>query len=108
MEERAYQSLVRDVTWKQRQERERVPLSGTAREVGFGVHIITVMAACFLAFWALGMRLFRDPGMQFMLGAVGLLAGLVVETLLFSIKETRRTSSLPPARPAAPGTVKRD
>jgi hypothetical protein len=93
---------VRDITWKQRRERERVPLSGAIREVGFGVHIISIMAACFLAFWALGRRLFRDPGMQFMLGAVGLLAGLLVETLLWVIQSSRKPTTAGGSSPAPP------
>jgi hypothetical protein len=95
--ERAYQSLVQDVTRKQRAESERVPLSGTVREVGFGVHILTVMFACFLACFALGRRLFREPGMQVALGAVGMFAGLLVEISLYMIKETRRNSLLFPS-----------
>ena len=78
-----------------------MPLSGAVREVGFGVHIISIMAACFLAFWALGRRLFRDPGMQFMLGAVGLLTGLLVETLLWVIKSSRKPGGSSPTPPTA-------
>lgn len=74
------------MTRKQREESERVPLSGAVREVGFGVHVLTVMFACFMACLALGRRLFREPGLQVALGAVGMFGGLLVEILLYIIK----------------------
>jgi hypothetical protein len=85
--------MVRDVTRRQREEEERVPLSGTVKEVGFGVHVLTVMFACFLAFVALGRRLFRDPGMPMALGAIGMLAALLVETSLFLIRDSRKAEA---------------
>ena len=86
-EERAYQALVSDVTRLEKQELERVPVSGTMREVGFGVHVITVMATCFLAGLALGRRISDDLGVQCAVGAVGMLGVLLVETALFFIKD---------------------
>jgi hypothetical protein len=57
------------------------------REVGYGVHVLTLMGACFLAAWAVGCRLFADPGAQFAAGAVGMLLCLLVETALFVIRD---------------------
>ena len=91
-QEREYQSLVRDVTRAERAERERVPVSATLRDVGFGVHVITVMAACFLAALALGRRMFSEPGPQIVVGAIGMLIALLVETGLFVIQDSRAHS----------------
>jgi hypothetical protein len=75
-------------TPRQRSRRcPQVPLSGAVREVGFGVHVITVMGACFLAGLFVGKRLFSEPGAQFAVGAVGMLISLLVETALFVIRD---------------------
>ena len=84
--ESAYQALVSDVTRAEKAERERVPLSSTARDVGFGLHVVTLMAACFLGAYLVGRRLFSDTGHQLACGCVGLLLSLVVETLLVVIR----------------------
>lgn len=75
-----------DVTRAEKAERERVPLSSTARDVGFGLHVVTLMAACFLGAYLVGRRLFSDTGRQLACGCVGLLLSLVVETLLVVIR----------------------
>jgi divalent metal cation (Fe/Co/Zn/Cd) transporter len=64
-------------------------MSATMRDVGFGVHVITVMAACFLAALALGRRMFSEPGPQIVVGAIGMLIALLVETGLFVIQDSR-------------------
>jgi len=107
-EERAYQSLVRDVTRSERDERERVrdgrlaswsvqqltpppvqvPMSSAMHELGYGMHVITLMAACFLGGYAVGRRLFDNHGAQVITGALGMLACLLVETALFVIRDT--------------------
>lgn len=106
-EERAYQSLVRDVTRSERDERERVrdsrlaswsvqqltppaqvPMSSAMQELGYGMHVITLMAACFLGGYAVGRRLFDNHGAQVITGALGMLACLLVETALFVIRDT--------------------
>ena len=88
-QEREYQVLVRDITRAERAEQERVPVNATMREMGFGMHVITVMASCFLAALALGRRLFSEPGLQIVVGAIGMLIALLVETGLFVIQDTR-------------------
>ena len=64
-------------------------MSSAMRDVGFGVHIITVMAACFLAAFAVGRRMFSDVGAQVAVAAVGMLFSLLVETGLFVIRDAR-------------------
>ena len=81
--------LVQDITRAERAEQERVPVNATMREMGFGMHVITVMASCFLAALALGRRLFSEPGLQIVVGAIGMLIALLVETGLFVIQDTR-------------------
>ena len=88
-QEREYQVLVRDITRAERAEQERVPVNATLREMGFGMHVITVMASCFLAALALGRRLFSEPGLQVVVAAIGMLIALLVETGLFVIQDTR-------------------
>lgn len=91
-QEREYQVLVRDITRAERAEQERVPVNATMREVGFGMHVITVMASCFLAALALGRRLFSEPGLQIVVGAIGMLIALLVETGLFVIQDLRQNA----------------
>ena len=56
-EELQYQTLVTDVTLRETAERGRVPISGAMREVGYGVHVLSVMATCFRAFPPIWCRL---------------------------------------------------
>ena len=87
--EREYQALVQDVTRNEREERERVPVSSALREVGFGVHVLTVMAACFVASLIAGRRAFTEPAAQVLFAAAGMLVALLVETGLFVIRDSR-------------------
>jgi hypothetical protein len=68
------------------------------REVGFGMHVITVMASCFLAGLVLGRRLFSDRGAQFAVGAVCMLFSLLVETALFVIQDSSMHTAAEKAR----------
>lgn len=88
--EREYQALVQDVTRSEREERERVPVSSALREVGYGVHVLTVMAACFVASLIAGRRAFTEPAAQVLFAAAGMLVALLVETGLFIIRDGRQ------------------
>jgi len=88
--EREYQALVEDVTRREASERERVPLSSAVREVGYGVHVLTVMATCFTAALVAGRSLSSDPGVQCAVGALGMLLALLVETGLHLIRDSRK------------------
>ena len=68
-------------------------MSSSMREIGFGVHVLTVMGSCFLAGYALGRRIFSNPGAQVAVGALCMLASLLVETALFVIQDSRQQAS---------------
>ena len=88
-EELQYQTLVTDVTLRESAERGRVPISGAMREIGYGVHVLSVMATCFLVALIAGRSLSSDPGIQCAIGALGMLLSLGVETALFVIRAGR-------------------
>lgn len=85
--ERSYQALVADVTRAEAAERDRVPLAGAVRELGFVAHVVSVMGACFVAGYCVGRRMFpHQQGLQLAVAAVAMLCALLVETALFVLQ----------------------
>lgn len=59
------------------------------REVGYGMHVITVMFTCFLAGYVVGRRLSDDKTIQYGVGCLGMIAAMMVEAGLFMIRFPR-------------------
>ncbi|VFQ98872.1 unnamed protein product [Cuscuta campestris] len=87
-ERKAYEELVKDITPKKKVEE---PFSSYKDQLGFGLHVVLIMFTGFLVGYAAFTALFsHSPVMSAAGGILGLVVGMLVETLLFIV----RTSSL--------------
>ncbi|GBG42468.1 hypothetical protein CBR_g88177 [Chara braunii] len=87
---RSYEELVKDVTKNERAQKEKEFFSSYKDQLGFGLHVIVTM----FTGYAFGHMLFRsqfhnDPAMNAAGGTLGLIAGMLIETLLFIIQASR-------------------
>jgi hypothetical protein len=65
-------------------------MSDATRELGFGAHVVTLMGACFLAGAVAGRSIAPESvTVQAVLGAVGMFAALMVEALLFMLRDAK-------------------
>ncbi|CAN1328168.1 hypothetical protein LINPERPRIM_LOCUS34359 [Linum perenne] len=88
-ERKAYQELVKDITPK-REANE--PFSSYKDQLGFGMHVGLVMFTGYLVGYAAFRALFdRSSAMSAAGGILGLVGGMLVETLLFIIKASDQT-----------------
>ncbi|KAF5730158.1 hypothetical protein HS088_TW20G00529 [Tripterygium wilfordii] len=85
-ERNAYQELVRDITPRKGPEE---PFSSYKDQLGFGLHVVVIMFTGYLVGYA-GFRALFDhsPAMNAAGGILGLVGGMLVETLLFIIRST--------------------
>ncbi|CAN0901817.1 hypothetical protein LINGRAHAP2_LOCUS21622 [Linum grandiflorum] len=82
-ERKAYQELVKDITPKKESE----PFSSYKDQLGFGLHVGLTMFTGYLVGYAAFRALFgRTPAMSAAGGILGLVFGMLVETLLFIIR----------------------
>ncbi|KAG6633678.1 uncharacterized protein LOC122288943 [Carya illinoinensis] len=92
-ERNAYQELVKDITPKKDPE----PFSSYKDQLGFGLHVVLTMFTGYLVGYAAFRALFnQSPVMNAAGGILGLVGGMLVETLLFIIRasnEDRRPTS---------------
>ncbi|KAK3029905.1 hypothetical protein RJ639_038528 [Escallonia herrerae] len=87
-ERKAYQELVKDITPRKGVDE---PFSSYKDQLGFGLHVVLTMFTCYLVGYAAFRALFgHSPVMNAAGGILGLVCGMLIETLLFII----RTSSL--------------
>lgn len=86
MARREYEEMTKDVTGRRRGEASHV--SALTRDLGFVAHVITVVIACFAGGVVTG-RSFAPDSLtpQVVLGAVGGFIALIVEALLFMLRE---------------------
>ncbi|XP_038876067.1 uncharacterized protein LOC120068388 [Benincasa hispida] len=85
-ERKAYQELVKDIAPKKPIEE---PFSSYKDQLGFGLHVVLIMFTGYLVGYALFRALFRhDPIMSAAGGILGLVFGMLVETLLFIIRSS--------------------
>ncbi|EEF34723.1 uncharacterized protein LOC8289071 [Ricinus communis] len=91
-ERNAYQELVKDITPR---KDEIEPFSSYKDQLGFGLHVALTMFTGYLVGYAAFRALFgHSPAMSAAGGILGLVCGMLVETLLFII----RTSSQDPRK----------
>lgn len=101
-ERKAYDELVKDITPKKAVDE---PFSSYKDQMGFGLHVaLTMFTGYLLGYYAFRALFSHSPAMSAAGGILGLVIGMLVETLLFII----RTSSLDkkPARKATSFTTK--
>ncbi|KAL4565297.1 hypothetical protein LXL04_029385 [Taraxacum kok-saghyz] len=85
-ERKAYKELVKDITPK-REESE--PFSSYKDQLGFGLHVALTMFTGYLVGYATFRALFgHSPVMHAAGGILGLVVGMLVETVLFMIRTT--------------------
>nr|GMD74723.1 uncharacterized protein LOC109185411 [Ipomoea batatas]GMD78189.1 uncharacterized protein LOC109185411 [Ipomoea batatas] len=93
-ERKAYEELVKDITPKKKVEE---PFSSYKDQLGFGMHVVLMMFTGFLVGYAAFRALFsHSPAMSAAGGILGLVIGMLVETLLFIVRTTsldRRSTS---------------
>nr|XP_043629346.1 uncharacterized protein LOC122600659 [Erigeron canadensis] len=83
-ERKAYKELVKDITPK-RDESE--PFSSYKDQIGFGLHVALTMFTCYLVGYYTFRALFgHSPVMHAAGGILGLVLGMLVETVLFIIR----------------------
>ncbi|XP_010530042.1 PREDICTED: uncharacterized protein LOC104806716 [Tarenaya hassleriana] len=86
-ERREYQELVKDITPKKNVEE---PFSSYKDQLGFGLHVALVMFTGYLLGYATFRALFnRNAAMSAAGGVLGLVLGMLVETLLFIIRTSK-------------------
>eukprot|EP00898_Chlorokybus_atmophyticus_P007961 jgi/Chlat1/8166/Chrsp76S07614 len=67
-----------------------VELLGTYRQqLGFGMQVIVAMGTLYMLGLYVGRRLFDDAALQYLVGVVGLILGMLAETCLFIIRQAR-------------------
>ncbi|CAH9058072.1 unnamed protein product [Cuscuta epithymum] len=92
-ERKAYEELVKDITPRKKVEE---PFSSYKDQLGFGLHVVLIMFTGFLVGYAAFRALFsHSPAMNAAGGILGLVVGMLVETLLFVVRTTsmdRRSS----------------
>lgn len=101
-ERKAYDELVKDITPKKAVDE---PFSSYKDQMGFGLHVaLTMFTGYLVGYYAFRALFSHSPAMSAAGGILGLVIGMLVETLLFII----RTSSLDkkPARKAPSFTTK--
>ncbi|KAJ6327130.1 hypothetical protein OIU78_014083 [Salix suchowensis] len=101
-ERNAYAELVKDITPRKNTDE---PFSSYKDQIGFGLHVVLIMFTGYLVGYAAFRALFgHSPAMSAAGGILGLVLGMLVETLLFIIR-TSETSN-PDRRPTTSNTSK--
>ncbi|KAG8376580.1 hypothetical protein BUALT_Bualt09G0078400 [Buddleja alternifolia] len=81
---KAYQELVKDITPRKAVEE---PFSSYKDQLGFGLHVVLTMFTGYLFGYAAFRALFsHSPAMSAAGGILGLVIGMLVETLLFIVR----------------------
>uniref|UniRef100_A0A0D6R5B2 ATPase, vacuolar ER assembly factor, Vma12 n=1 Tax=Araucaria cunninghamii TaxID=56994 RepID=A0A0D6R5B2_ARACU len=95
---KAYDALVRDVTLK---EEDKEYFSSYKDQLGFGLHVIAVMFTGYLVGYMAFRALFgHDSVMSVAGGILGLVSGMLLETILFIVRSSAyEMSSTSRARP---------
>ncbi|XP_062146628.1 uncharacterized protein LOC133854438 [Alnus glutinosa] len=87
-ERNAYQELVKDITPK---KDATEPFSSYKDQLGFGLHVVVMMFTTYLVGYAAFRALFNhSPAMNAAGGILGLVGGMLVETLLFIIRTSNQ------------------
>ncbi|XP_021765634.1 uncharacterized protein LOC110730166 [Chenopodium quinoa] len=95
-ERKAYAELVKDITPKEPNE----PFSTYKDQLGFGLHVVVIMFTGYLVGYIAFRALFdRNPIMSTAGGILGLVLGMLVETLLFIIRTTDYSEKSSKPRP---------
>lgn len=86
-ERNAYAELVKDITPR---KDINEPFSSYKDQLGFGLHVVVTMFTCYLVGYAAFRALFNhSPVMNAAGGILGLVIGMLVETLIFIIQASR-------------------
>eukprot|EP00897_Mesotaenium_endlicherianum_P001587 jgi/Mesen1/1456/ME000132S00396 len=89
-ERRQYRELVKDVTLQERRLEDREYLSTYKDQLGFGIHVVAIMATGFVAGYVGMKALYPDQmALRALGGVLGLVAGMFVEVFLFIIHSMR-------------------
>lgn len=87
-ERNEYQELVKDITPK---KDATEPFSSYKDQLGFGLHVVVMMFTSYLVGYAAFRALFNhSPAMNAAGGILGLVGGMLVETLLFIIRTSNQ------------------
>jgi hypothetical protein len=87
-EAREYAAMTKDVTRERREVGIR--MSEVTRDLGFGAHVVTLMGACFACGVVAGRSIAPDNvTVQVVLGAIGMFGALMVEALLFMLRDAK-------------------
>ncbi|KAJ4829394.1 hypothetical protein Tsubulata_014537 [Turnera subulata] len=89
-ERKAYEELVKDIT-PGKNASEDEPFSSYKDQLGFGLHVALIMFTGYLVGYAAFRAMFsHNPAMSAAGGILGLVGGMLVETLLFIIRTSSR------------------
>ncbi|CAK9875838.1 unnamed protein product [Sphagnum jensenii] len=82
-DQKAYKELVKDITQHDHDE-ERVYFSSYREQLGFGLHVVLIMFTGYIFGYTIFRSQFRNsPALHAAGGALGLVAGMFLETILF-------------------------
>ncbi|XP_059642930.1 uncharacterized protein LOC132284818 [Cornus florida] len=94
-ERNAYAELVKDITPR---KSETEPFSSYKDQLGFGIHVVLIMFTGYLVGYAAFRALFNhSPIMNAAGGILGLVGGMLLETLLFIIRTSNQDLRSPPS-----------
>ncbi|XP_073316578.1 uncharacterized protein [Primulina huaijiensis] len=92
-ERKMYEELVKDITPRKSEEE---PFSSYKDQIGFGLHVVLIMFTGYLLGYAAFRALFgHSPSMSAAGGILGLVLGMLVETLLFIVRSTSQDRGSP-------------
>lgn len=106
LDQKRYDHMVRDVTARERRAEaaKDSSLSAYKEQMRFAAHVISMMAVFFLMGYFASHRVFPDSdAARLLCGVVGMFAAMVVETLLFTIKDAREEADRRGGRKGAGG-----
>ncbi|KNA13713.1 hypothetical protein SOVF_113840 [Spinacia oleracea] len=104
-ERKAYAELVKDITPKKPNE----PFSSYKDQLGFGLHVVVIMFTGFLfGYFAFNALFDHNPVMSTAGGILGLVFGMLVETLLFIIRTNDFSDKSPSSHSPSNLTIKKN
>lgn len=104
-ERKAYAELVKDITPKKPEE----PFSSYKDQLGFGLHVAVTMFTGYLVGYVAFRALFgHNPIMSAVGGFVGLVCGMLVETLLFIIRTSDHNDGSSSSSSSSTSNLKKD
>jgi hypothetical protein len=92
LDQKLYDRMVRDVTARERhaEAARGTSLAVYKEQMRFGAHVVSMMAVFFLFGYFASSRVVASDAFRVLCGALGMFAAMVMETMLFIIRDTKQ------------------